>query len=619
MKEIIFQDDIYKMNWLREDFTYADVKCPAEIEAKVVNQKEGEYIYTEVTFTNRCGKPFFSHIGDIAIAFPLQDKYEDSATCERYRCHTHIFCGGNVSYIVALRMGGEVPHLGMVLTEGSLCAYSVERDIEKQSNDRGCFWLHPSPMEFAPGESRTIAWKVFPHNGKEDFFIKAGELAKFVRVKAERYVLFPGEKCEIQIQPSFTAECVMVDGNKIKDNDGVYSVCIETADYGEKKLEVCVDGIRTWVRLFVQERTDILASRRCRFIADKQQYFGNIEQLNGAYLAYDNEEGSHVYSPENDYNGGRERIGMGNMLCAYLQGKGKEKEAALHESLLHYVEYIKRELVEVDTGRVSNDIGRDDSFKRLYNLPWYATFFCEMYRLYGQENFLSYACRIIRYFYVEGGMHFYPIELPVVMLTQALEQAGMSEEKMEMKILFQNHGDWLIEMGLNYPAHEVNYEQSIVAPAADILFKVYMITGEEKYLKAGKQQMEVLELFNGIQPDYHLYETAIRHWDGYWFGKRKLYGDTFPHYWSALTGNVFELYGKITGDERYLKKAENSRRGVLPLIFPDGSASCAYLYPYSINGMRGEFYDPFANDQDWGLYFYLRGKQNRECGSKIDY
>ena len=53
---------------------------------------------------------------------------------------------------------------------------------------------------------------------------------------------------------------------------------------------------------------------------------------------------------------------------------------------------------------------------------------------------------------------------------------------------------------------------------------------------SARKQLDVLELFNGIEPSYHLREVAIRHWDGYWFGKRKLYGDTFPHYWSALTG-----------------------------------------------------------------------------------
>ena len=42
------------------------------------------------------------------------------------------------------------------------------------------------------------------------------------------------------------------------------------------------------------------------------------------------------------------------------------------------------------------------------------------------------------------------------------------------------------------------------------------------------------------------------------------------------------------------------------LFFPDGSASCAYVYPFSVNERKGEFYDDWANDQDFALYEYLK-------------
>ena len=45
---------------------------------------------------------------------------------------------------------------------------------------------------------------------------------------------------------------------------------------------------------------------------------------------------------------------------------------------------------------------------------------------------------------------------------------------------------------------------------------------------------------------------------------------------------------------------------ILLAIYPDGSATCAWIYPHDINGVRGEFPDPYANDQDWGMYFFLR-------------
>ncbi len=160
-------------------------------------------------------------------------------------------------------------------------------------------------------------------------------------------------------------------------------------------------------------------------------------------------------------------------------------------------------------------------------------------------------------------------------------------------------------MGINYPPSEVNYEQSIVAPAANILLQAYKIFGNEKYLKAVEKQMEILSLFNGRQPDYYLFETAIRHWDGYWFGKRRMLGDTFPHYWSVLTGQVYKTYAKILKDTEIDEKGEASIRGCLNLFDEEGFGSCAMVYPKTINGKQAEYYDPWANDQDWALYYIL--------------
>ena len=60
---------------------------------------------------------------------------------------------------------------------------------------------------------------------------------------------------------------------------------------------------------------------------------------------------------------------------------------------------------------------------------------------------------------------------------------------------FKKHADYIAETALDYPAHEVNYEQSIVAPATNILLQTYIVTNENKYLDAAKIQLDVLELF----------------------------------------------------------------------------------------------------------------------------
>ena len=616
--ELIFSGDPYRMNWLRPDYEYGRVKAPKELTWEVENRREGDVLYTEIRLTNPGKKPYFADAGSIGIAFPLPDSYEDARTCLARRCHTHIFCGRDVSYICALRMGGQPPHLGMVLTEGSLECYSVERNLDRMSNDRGCFLLHPGALQFDAGETKRISWKIFPHQGKEDFLRRLGEESRFVDVRAERYVLFPDEKISLRIRPAFPARTVTVNGDAavfwpeeggFQPQAGVWLWEADAGKLGEKWLNILADGVETRCRILVQERPDVLSRRRCQFLARKQQYQGKVECLRGAYLIYDNEGEQPVYRPENDFNGGRERMGMGCLMARFLQME-KEQEPEdremLEKSLDAYRTFVLRELVDAGTGAVCDDIGMDGSFRRLYNPPWGAVFFMELYRKSGRREDLACASQIVRRFYQDGGAEFYPIGLPICQLVEELKKAGWRKEEEELTALFLGHADRMLERGTDYPASEVNYEQSIVAPAADILLSAYLLSGEEKYLRAGEEQLAVLELFNGFQPDWHLYETAIRHWDGYWFGKRRIYGDTFPHYWSVLTGNVFELYGRITKDPAWLKRAEDSRRGVLGLIFPDGRASCACVFPHTVNGVRGEFFDEYANDQDWGLYYYLR-------------
>jgi hypothetical protein len=310
---------------------------------------------------------------------------------------------------------------------------------------------------------------------------------------------------------------------------------------------------------------------------------------------------------------------MGVLMARFLRICPQPQET-LAESLKKYLAFILRETFDSGTGMVYDDILRSDNRIRLYNSPWFALFFLELYGLWKDNAYLRYAYLALKDLYNRGGDHFYTINLPIVQMMAYLEKAEMQEERVHLKECFIRHADTILQNGLNYPAHEVKYEQSIVAPAADILLQAYVAFGDKKYLEGGKKQIEILSLFSGRQPDSCLYETAIRHWDGFWFGKRSLYGDTFPHYWSALSGMANAWYHKAGGEDAALKAAGASIRGALGLIFPDGSASCARIYPLTTdgsfkcarkypareNGERACLIDPWANDQDWGLYFALR-------------
>lgn len=605
-KQLIFSGDPKKMNWFRDDFPYADVKCSEEFTWSVSHEQQGDELTTTIAIKNNSIHPYFTNEGSIGISFPLPDMYTESSICMNYRCHAHIFCGENTSYVMALRMGGDAPHLGMVLTEGSLSGYSIERDIEKASNDRGCFWLHPSPRELDAGEVMKISWKIFPHNGKDDFREKLRDFPSVIQVEADYYVIYPGEKTSIRIRPSFDAKEVQVNGQKLTMNsEQSYVYEFDPEKLGEFILHIEADRVKTKCRLLVQERPEELVEKRCAFIAEHQQYHGTIRELQGAYLSYDNEEHHQVYVPEYDFNAGRERMGMGVLMARYLCRMGIPGHEKEEKSLLEYREFILRELVDEETGLVCNDAGRDNRFFRLYNYPWVVTFFMDCWKLWKHEEDLQIACKALEKYYHDGGYRFYPVEMPVTAFCQELKNAGKTDELELVKEMFKKHADCLLAVGTDYPASEVNYEQSIVAPAADIILQAYEITGDEKYLEGARKQIEVLDLFNGEQPDYHLYEVAIRHWDGYWFGKIRMYGDTFPHYWSAQTGKAFRRYAKFTGDTKYAKKAENSLRGVLPMFFADGTTTCAYVFPYTVNGQRGDFADPYANDQDWALCAHM--------------
>lgn len=651
--ELRLPDDPTRMNWLRPDHPYAAVVTPPAIASSVAMTGDADEgaTTTTVTLTNTSTKPVLTSVGDIGITLPLDDRYYDESDdydVNRH-CDVHLNCAGTSSWVLALRMSGIAPHLGLVLTEGALADYSISRDPAHESNDRGCFVLHPEPMCFAPGESLRISWQTFPVADREDFFRQAARRTRFIKADWDRTVLFAGETGVLTIRPSFEAGSVTVNGQAAtRVDDGVYKfryrpTAADVWSYdrvadraGEHVFRIEADGGTLITRVFVSPDLDDLMARRAAFIIGRQQSEGDYEHLDGAYLPYDNEgerryyyAGTPVSDNINDYNAGRERVGMGVFLAAYLkalregriavpEGDPEGLQAAVERSLDAYRDFVLRELVDANTGRGFNDMPRDESFERLYNSPWYATLFVELYRLEGRREDLLTAYRLVEYFYAGDSLKFYPIEMPVLSLCEALEQAGMTREYESARAMFVAHARSLAGLGLAYPKHEVNFEQSIVAPAAQLILQTALLTGDADLAQAGLDQLRVLDQFNGCQPDAHLNEVAIRHWDGFWFGKRKQYGDTFPHYWSGLTADVLELAalwkecegagaGISTAQvSEYRRRAEASLRANLQLFFPDGRGSAAYVFPYSVNGVRTHFADPMANDQDWALYFLLR-------------
>lgn len=610
-------EDSYGMNWTSGKNPWGKMKCNLDLSVDVSRYyTDNNTLVEEYRFCNHTAFDLYVTGTMLGIYTPFTDYYTDADICMRQCCNTHIWCGGGSSYIMALRMGGKAPHLGMVLREGGLKGYSIERPrttegrLENLSNHRGDIILHPENFHLRPEETYTLAWELFWFQDKEDFKKKLSGVEGIVVVDAPNFVLTEKEKITFTVSLSGFEDgdespVVTRDGREIPILQEKGSVVIEETPEGtgEYQYDIRWKGKTGRAAFLVVPALEELIEKRCRFIANNQQCHDEESHLYGAYLIYDNEEKCQYYGHLNDHNGGRERIGMGVLMARYLQGK---PDSLLEASLDLYVDYVMRELYDEETGEVFNDVQRNKDDIRLYNYPWVCCLFLELYRLKKEEVFLDRFYQCACAFYEAGGSRFYAIGMPMEESVMIFNSAGRKTEAAKLLEYYKVHGDYIIKCGYNYPAHEVNYEQSIVAPAADYMCQLYRLTGETVYKDEAVRQLHVLDLFQGFQPDYHMNETAIRHWDGFWFGKWRCLGDTFPHYWSALSGCAFWGTKEIAGTDYFEKKAEKNIRAVLSLFKEDGSASCAMVYPLCVNGQYAHFYDPWANDQDWGLYFVLK-------------
>jgi hypothetical protein len=560
----------------------------------LVNRKrEGSFFTETYSFINGSNHPL--SLQRCSIYAPFNDNYPDADTCATLRCHAHIWPGMDASYVNAVRMGGEGPHLGLVLIRGALQNYSIENrgwdggNDYSSSNVRGTLLLNLPVINLPAAGRHTLQWKLFWHKGWADFFSIARSLG-FVQVSAPHYVLATGDTLHVTVT----------------GRQGQKHLHIPVSALGEHQLSIpCGRGQYTILNYAVVSSPQQLIDQRVHFIVDHQQMNDNRDPRYGAYMIYDNENKtipldlSHSISPE-DHDEGAERLGMGVLIAKWLQ---THRDTSIYQSFMRYAHFVRHGLQTPDH-KVYSSVTRAGRH-RGYNYPWVADLYLQAYKLTREPRFIVDYFQTIRRFYKEFGHGFYAIGIPLKEGMDQLSSAGMTSQRDTLLEDFTKMGDLFLKNGIYYPKHEVNYEQSIVAPAVCFLCELYLVTHNIKYLNGAKEQMPSLAAFSGRQPDAHLNDIAMRHWDGYWFGKRECFGDVMPHYWSAINAVAFQRYYECTRDrcsrERALRIVENN----LLNFREDGSASCAYLYPASIDGKPGKYYDPYANDQDWALCFYL--------------
>lgn len=540
--------------------------------------------------------------GELGINLSFRDEYPDSETCMRACYNEHIHCGGSgASYICALKMDESKSNVGLFVTTGGFLSYS-QRGV--CSNNRGEFILHPELHSLHSQEIYRLSYEIFPCAGKNGFLEQCKSYHNFINIMSSNYSYFLGEEIFFKIECNGVPK-VFCNGREVSVEKAEECFCIKYTPRktGEYSFTVLCNNCETKAVFYCILPLKELASRRVKFIAEKQQYFEKGSSLDGAYTVYDCEENRRHYNRAwADLNAGRERIGMGLFMARYLR---LYPDDDLLKSLMRYEAFLRREVYDDRSGTVYDDAGRGER-KRLYNYLWVATFYTELFYLTKDKRYIRDVKKVVKRYYELGGAKHYPNAVLFSDFTMLMRDYASQEEYEEILALFEKHIVTMEKVGAAYPKHEVNYEQTIVSPAVTLLIDAMRLFDGEKFGDLIKPHLERLERFDGIQPHYKLNNVAIRYWDGFWFGKRHNFGDTFPHYWSCLSAVDYVLYGSMVGDNDYVQKGVCGLRNCLCLFFEDGSASCASVFPFSVNGQRGNYFDPYANDQDFALYYALR-------------
>jgi hypothetical protein len=263
-----------------------------------------------------------------------------------------------------------------------------------------------------------------------------------------------------------------------------------------------------------------------------------------------------------DWSDGAERTAM-PVLLAEARARGlveAARAADVDAALEEFAAFAGDHLVGPD-GWVRRG-STDRSAPRLYNTPWLVDFLVLQHRHVGRPG---------------------PLELATALL-EASARHGVDRH-----------------LSIGHPQAVLALDAAVerlAGPAADAL--------RPRLLAAIERVLGWLLAFAGPQRHVRLRHVAIRHWDGYWFGQRRQWGDTFPHYWSALTAMaLLELPDELRSDRRD-EMAAAILRANLALYDEHARGCCAFLYPSCVDGVPAHGPDPLDNDQDWALVHALR-------------
>lgn len=555
------------------------------------------------TFTNASGGPL--RIEGLGVQTPFHDAYADAATSLASAVHAHLFTGGTWAWALAEPMAGTGRRLGLIVREGGLHAYSVEsRNQNTFSNARGHLVLQVTDRARNPdafggqpaihldaGASYRLVWELAWYDDRESFLAATaapGELSEVRAPLGTALTLLTEQEVEA---PTLRVEPVPGGRRLTASEPGVHPIRLS-------------GGGRTAVQ-FCPTLPEAVAAR-ARYMLAHQRPVERGGLLAGALVPVDTRTGLHPDDDNwSDWSDGSERTCM--PLLLQVGRRLGWLDASVDPALEAWTAFARAHLLDeaFTARRGSNHRGEP----RLYDSPWLARFFLERHRATGDAEHLRVATAIIERVFALGVERFLAIGLAEVCqdLAARWDDLGEPARAASLRASILASADHFERAGTSLPAHEVNYEQSIAAPLVNLFITAYELTGEPRYAAAVDTTLPWLLSFGGPQPHARLRDVGIRHWDGYWFGLHRQWGDVFPHHWSALTANALARL------PRDLRPADTDPDAValgilranLANVRVDGSATCAFVFPSAVDQMPAHREDPLANDQDWPLVLWM--------------
>jgi hypothetical protein len=551
----------------------------------------------DYTFTAKRGAAV--ELWGIGLCVPFNDNYPDALTCVHRRCNAHLWGGGAEVWANALRMGGVGPHLGLVAHGADIGGYAVQDRgaMRGGSNIRGSLAWIQNGFTLAPGASRTLGWTLFWHDGWADFARQRAVLAQGPAIAPEHLAVVAGSAVRLHLRGPVAT--LAVNGAKIRATGAAPRVTLRAPGEAVVTATDAAGRTATATILVTPPVTDLLAAR-VRYIRERQVVSDPRSPYAGALVPYDGVRNVQAHDPQRgDCNEGRERLGMGVLLSQWAR---LHQDSAAAKVARRHGRFVREKLQKADF-TVLDGIG--STHHRFYNYPWTVRVHLDLHRLDGRRAHLDDALATLAAYYRHDGHRFYPIGQPLVEVHAACLAAGRRADAQQVVAWAVKHADNVATNGLAFPPHEVRYEQTIVGPALDLLMQAQALSPDDRWLDAARPILAALEAFNGRQPHHRQHDIAIRHWDGWWFGGRPMWGDTFPHYWSTVTAVAFRRWWQATGDISYRDRARAILMANLSSFRADGSATCAHIFPDHVDGEPGRRDDPLANDQDWALVYLL--------------